>query len=445
MTEDATLTVGAAAAQISVGVPVELAGYARRGGPALAVHDPLHVRTTVFRCGTAGVALVVLDLLYVPAAVVVLIRRTTAAILAIDPDAVLVAATHTHSGPAGLTLATDLHPALQTAAAEAARGAAAAAEPARLALATRDVAGLSANRRHDGGSTDRSARMLIAKAAADPSRTLAVIVNFACHATVLGPAWNQVSADFPGVACRLIERAVGGTATYLQGFAGDVNPARSGADWAGSGWAGSGWDECERIGGILGSTAFAAVLQAQGLFSGLHVESPTHQTLFDVTSQAGCREIRPRIGVRWGSAPVEVATKRPRITAGADTFSDAQQSETWIADLLAAEPNLFGMFDPGPPERLDVQLLSLSDDLQIIALPGEPFGATAFALRCAASGDLLTAGYANQSVGYLPPPDEWATGGYEIGCCRYEPTVEPSVRRAAEALLGPAAAGAVWS
>ncbi len=57
------------------------------------------------------------------------------------------------------------------------------------------------------------------------------------------------------------------------------------------------------------------------------------------------------------------------------------ESETWIAELLEAEPNLFGVFDPGPPDEIRIQLLTLADDLHILGMPGEPFGATAESLR----------------------------------------------------------------
>jgi hypothetical protein len=54
-------------------------------------------------------------------------------------------------------------------------------------------------------------------------RPLAVLYNFACH-LLWGDPHNQVSANFPGVASRVIEESLGGdvTAIFLQGAAGDV-------------------------------------------------------------------------------------------------------------------------------------------------------------------------------------------------------------------------------
>jgi hypothetical protein len=423
MNKNTPIIVGAAAAEITVSVPVDLAGYALRSGPARSVGDPLNVRTTVLRTPEAAIAIAVLDLLYIPARLAELVRRATAQTADIDPEAILVAATHTHAGPAGLATTDTFDSAIQAASREATVRATASSEPARLVSATRTIAGISANRRHLGGPTDRLARILIAKPVADPTRTIATIVNFPCHATVLDHEWNQVSADFPGVACATIEGLVGGTATYLQGFAGDINPAR----------ARRGRSECDRIGRVIGSTVSATVLQSEGMCLGLMVESPTHQEEFDVTTASACVEVRPRLAVAW--APVAVGPKRRPIPLAGPERSAAQRSESWITELLDKKPNLFGVLDPGPPGEIRVQLLTLADDLHIVGVPGEPFGASAATLRAATKGDLLAAGYANQSVGYLPPADEWDLGGYEVGCCFYDVQTESAITAAALRLI----------
>jgi hypothetical protein len=251
-------------------------------------------------------------------------------------------------------------------------------------------------------------------------------MNFSCHATVLGPDWNEVSADFPGVACTAVQNLVGGTATYLQGFAGDINPAR----------AGTGWAECERIGGILGASVATAVLQGQGQFAGLRTESPTHQREFETASASGWVELRPRLAVNWVSVPVQPERGRSIAPAAGSRTTAVVEAEKWITDLLRAEPNLFGMVDPGPPSTIRIQAVTLADDLHVVGIPGEPFGATAGRLRATAPGMLMTAGYANQSVGYLPPADDWDLGGYEVGCCGYASDTESRLTSAAMALLG---------
>jgi neutral ceramidase len=52
--------------------------------------------------------------------------------------------------------------------------------------------------------------------------------------------------------------------------------------------------------------------------------------------------------------------------------------------------------------------------VRLVALPGEPFAATALALRRSLTGPLLTAGYADGCPGYFPTREEYAYGGYEV-------------------------------
>lgn len=53
---------------------------------------------------------------------------------------------------------------------------------------------------------------------------LAILVNYACHPTVLGPANRLVSPDYPGSTKRVVEQITGATCLFLQGAAGDMGP-----------------------------------------------------------------------------------------------------------------------------------------------------------------------------------------------------------------------------
>src|SRR5581483_11048262 len=58
-------------------------------------------------------------------------------------------------------------------------------------------------------------------------KTRAVLVNYACHPSVLGPDNYEYSADYPGAMKRQIEQQIpGATALFIQGGAGDINPYR---------------------------------------------------------------------------------------------------------------------------------------------------------------------------------------------------------------------------
>lgn len=68
-----------------------------------SVHDPCKVRAAVFDNGRCRVALVSVDALVVPRALVDAVRREIRRCCGIGPEAVMIAATHTHSGgPVGM-------------------------------------------------------------------------------------------------------------------------------------------------------------------------------------------------------------------------------------------------------------------------------------------------------------------------------------------------------
>src|SRR5205814_9623452 len=53
---------------------------------------------------------------------------------------------------------------------------------------------------------------------------LAALVNFACHATIMGPPNRLITPDYPGATKRVVEQAVGGKCLFFQGSAGDQGP-----------------------------------------------------------------------------------------------------------------------------------------------------------------------------------------------------------------------------
>jgi hypothetical protein len=86
------------------------AGMERPGGYGKAfhdgsVHDPLKARAAVFDDGTSQVALVGLDACFAPRELVEAAREGIEAACGIAPEAVLIGASHTHSGgPTGMVM-----------------------------------------------------------------------------------------------------------------------------------------------------------------------------------------------------------------------------------------------------------------------------------------------------------------------------------------------------
>ena len=292
--------------------------------------------------------------------------------------------------------------------------------------------GVSAHRRSAAGPADDTALVVAAYSSHAPE-PIATIVNFACHATILEHDTVDYSADFPGAVCDTLESLVGGVGIYLQGCAGDVNPVYTRHDIG----------ECRRVGAMLGAAGAQAALDGLGLVSGLRTINPSWDEELDASERSGTRLVPlGPLGAAQQFVPGVPALPPDVTDVEGEPVRDraARRSLRWIAELRAGG-NLFGSCDVPADDlaTLEVQHLRLGAGLDLVALPGEPFLATGRAIRADRDGAVLLAGYANQSAGYLPPADEYAGLGYEIGCSQYAPGTAEAVESAARDLLAAAA------
>jgi hypothetical protein len=94
----------------------------------------------------------------------------------------------------------------------------------------------------------------VARVADEKSRTVATVVNYACHPTTL--AWDNtlVSPDYVGAMREVVEAATGGVCVFMQGASGDLGPRE--------GYVGD-VEVADRNGRALGYAALAA-LEALG-------------------------------------------------------------------------------------------------------------------------------------------------------------------------------------
>ncbi len=235
----AELLAGTAMRELIPPVKVPLAGYSKRKGKlATGVHDAPAVRALVVREGDRWVAMASCDLLIIDEQLFDAVRKKVAASSAHEPIALLVAATHTHSGPGAyghkffekLSMghfdrrAFDF---LVEQIAGAIVDATSSLQPVTVRAATAAVEGVSINRVIDGGPVDRDLTVVSFDGAA--GKPVAVIVNFAAHPTSLG-AWNmQFSADYPGLLVRAIEqRHPNSRCLFFAGAVGDQAPIKRG-------------------------------------------------------------------------------------------------------------------------------------------------------------------------------------------------------------------------
>ena len=175
-----TWSIGAAKADITPPVGCVMGGYGARKGRAESIAAPLYCRAFVFDDGASKLALAVCDLVFVTYDISSRSRQLISDQLGIPASCVMVTGTHTHSGPAGLTVGLD--PVFTESVSRKIAGAVGEAfrqrQPAWLKYAEVPVTTIGQNRRDPDGLIETTARLLIAEHA-DLARPLATIVNYA--------------------------------------------------------------------------------------------------------------------------------------------------------------------------------------------------------------------------------------------------------------------------
>ncbi len=264
----ADLTAGVARVDITPPVGYPMGGYAARQGPSTTVHDPLFATALVLRSDGMTIAIISCDLRSFPSErVVTLARQRKLA------DHVLISATHNHSGP--MTWEDQSWPQPQRSwfaqtedkLLQALESASQKMFPARVSAGFDDVY-LGHNRRKLG--SDGKVTMFwrnqdkLPTSPIDPTvgvirvddqtgKPRAILVNYACHAVVLGPDNRAISADYPGYLARRLEREFeGALCLFVQGGAGDINPYLDKQPVAQGGFI-----EAEKMGNSLALTVLA--------------------------------------------------------------------------------------------------------------------------------------------------------------------------------------------
>jgi neutral ceramidase len=247
------VTAGASSAIVRVPAGTPLAGYgaAKRRllfpdifgryahafwfKPSVGQRDPIAAKALVLATPAARLAWVTLDLIGVDAAFVRAVQdRLNRS--GVPPTALIVSASHTHSGPGafmesglmGFVAVDRLDPTVRDALVEAAASAVQQADrargPALAAAASVSAAGLTASR--VGKPLD--SEIVVLKLTTPSGAPLALVWNFAIHGTMLSASNLRLSGDVTGLASARLEQKLGVPALFVNGAVGDVSPARHG-------------------------------------------------------------------------------------------------------------------------------------------------------------------------------------------------------------------------
>lgn len=390
------LKAGFGSSIITPKVGSEMAGYSNRTGPSTGVHDDLHSRALVVEGGDSIWALSANEICFFTEPTIVQIREQVVERTSIPASSVFICTVHTHSGPY------DNHPEdweqpLADLVAEAIVQAYENRVAARIGVGRGRLDGYTINRRFIDRPTDPG--MAVLRMEDLGGKVLGLVVNWNCHAVVLGYDNLLTSADFPGVASAELEHRLGQGAVvlYVNGGTGNVNPYTSGV---------------------------RAKLDGEY----------TIDTMVKGTHYYGTANTQPRfhIGDRGGGTFEEVEELGQAVAEEAWKIAQAIQTDEsprppWVgsarvkirrADAPPLEEHLRAYVGPQGFETAEVMALGVGE-MALVGEPGEVFAETfvEFKRRLWQMGFRvpMAASYANGFFGYLPPSHAFPEGGYEVG------------------------------
>ncbi|MFT4284672.1 MAG: hypothetical protein QM598_07560 [Protaetiibacter sp.] len=409
------LRVGAARIEVTPSRPGALAGYIARGAArADAALDPLEAAALAIDDGHTAMIWIALDAVAVTEHLAAEAARIGRGVAGRELPVVL-AASHTHSGPAhwlgefapghGAELDADavaeLLRRIERVVGEAWNGLA----PVRASWHEPRVSGLASRRAYADAPVDVTAGTLVVR---DDRGVTAILVDVPCHATVLGPENTRWSADWPGALRRALRaRHPNAVVVFLNGASGDLSTrfTRKAATSA----------EVER----LGARVADAVLEV------VDEEAPVAPVL-------ATRSVR----LSLPSARRDPGAARERLTAAADARAGADEGHAAVLQSVLDGARIeLAVAERVTPDPLDVEARIVRlGHVTWVAMPFEVFSSTARTLAAEREA-LRIVSCAGPYEGYLPDDDAFADDTYEARTARVSRAAEPRARAQLRAAL----------
>ncbi|MCC7129495.1 MAG: hypothetical protein B6D39_07180 [Anaerolineae bacterium UTCFX2] len=420
------LFAAAIAAEITPPIGARMEGYSARKNPSNDVHDPLYASLLVLKSHDSAIAFITLDLIAVTLSFTNRLRAALSPLLGVAEDCILVAASHTHSGPAGFLgkiplLSPDEDLQLQESVLQRVIGAGIWAknhlQPAQVGMGQGWVHGIGSNRNDpiNGLSDDEVNILRVDRIDGQP---LAVLMNYGCHPTVLGPDNLALSADYPGAARAELKKIYPGTIfLFTNGATGDVSTRFD--------RRGQGFDEVERIGGILAGEVLKQM-----------------QLVNPIPEAALSGRISPvKLALRPLPSLEDAQSQLNQLQTELDNMRQAKRPHGEIRKAVTkvegAQVQLARIQENSGAAFVDTQVQVLRiEPLAFLTIPGEPFASTVLAIKAESPANpTVVVSYANDYRGYLPDAASITAETYEALTSPFDETAASQLTQAAMALL----------
>lgn len=416
--------VGTATRVITPERSMRMAGFAARTDPSDGTMMDLHAKAMAVEDETGERAVVVsAEVLQISRDVRAAVEERVANECGIDPDSLVLNASHTHYGPEYREVRFEVYgmDADERAQGRAYRerliaelvdvvcGAVDALEPAELRYG-RARCGIAMNRRlptqsgirfeqAPDGPVDLDVPVLAAYRGDDPA---AILFGYACHPTCL-PLITEYSGDWVGHAmANLEEHYDGATAVFLQGCAGDIKAYPQNTS-----------DLSEQHGRALSNSVRAAL-------------------------DARTERVHGPLRTVYEETPLEFEAAPPRAELEDDLESD-DEFRRRHAGLLLEQIEDHGAVPTEYP--YPIQAIGFGDDLTMVTMGGEVLVGYSLALKDRLDGAVWPVAYSNCGFTYVPTERAVYQGGYEGGgAIKYTDFPGPMLPDTEERIVGKALA-----
>ena len=385
---------GVARVKITPEKPIWLAGYALRDHVFEGVRQDIWAKALALedRDGNVGV-IVTMDLCFIPRAMSLEIKADIERKHGLKPGQVILNASHTHSGPLATLSKWVLFP-LSDAEWEdvfaytrrligdvsAVVGEALARRAPATVMSGGGTVRFAVNRRRNKESQLKTTTELVGpvdhavpvlKVEDAKGALKAVLFGYACHNTVLDE--YLVCGDYAGYAQEEVERMhPGATAMFFQGGGADQNP--------------------------LPRRKASLAMQY-----GRELAAAVEQTLADGMS---LRE--PVLVTKYAEATL--AMEEPM---SAETLARHSKEDGWIGRVARTMASEFAKKTPGTEYPYPIHYWRIGDQ-KLFALGGELVSGYSREIKKTHGDDAFVMGYCDDVMSYIPTPEMWDEGGYEV-------------------------------
>lgn len=412
-------------------IGLRLSGFGERDHGSEGILNQLYANILILGDGTTKIAIVTLDLSGVDKVLTKAVRETVSQKTDIPYDAIMLCASHTHSGPEAWRtgdMGRVSHPIdstpdeiaykhiLPSLIANGIIWANTELEPVKLGVKQSELLGLGSNRIDASRYVDNTVTVFrIDRLSGEP---LTLLTQYTCHPTILNFNNYLYSGDFVSYYQETVEKAFPGSiAMFAQGCAGDVSTRHN--------RKGYGQPEARRMGMMLAGEVIKNATKVD-TSDNLKLSVAIEPLKLKIRSFASDEECKHRIKIvqdkidelKANNAPENIQRTACVEMEGAVRYY-AVKKKINIKKVV-----------------VEMQRISIGE-WNIITTPAETFGEIGARIRnLDPHHHTVVTGYTNASVGYIPTRATYRNPvGYEVGVALVDEASEDQLVKVAKKLL----------